>query len=159
MKKAFMLILLFLAATASAQDKAGPQPAKKAKSAVQDIRNFRISFTMKNHALVGTGNFVVMAESQSNYFVGTSTPSRKAEDPRKYGTIVNCMPVPNPNNGLIRAECQFELSAPPALVGEAPQSEGPLQLQTTFEAKLGHTLVLIDEPKRYIEVKFEEVAP
>ena len=164
MRKVFVLVLLSLTMTASAQDKASPKPAKKARQEIQDARNFRITFTMKSHSLFATGNFVVMAGSQANYvlpayaYTSSSDAVTTAGYDNKFGAIINCMPVPNPNNGLIRAECEFQLAAP-GVIPAPPQPTEPLHLQTTFEAKLGRKLVLIDEGRRYVEVKFDEVTP
>ncbi len=143
-----------------------PAKALSVKTNAEESVNFRISFKIKDGELENAGSFVVMSESQANYIIGgekvveVDMPSGKAVEFKKHGTIVNCLPVAKPDSALVRAECQFELSGPLGPVGTLKARPiSTFQLQTSFEAALGRTLVLVDEPTRHLEVKVEVVAP
>lgn len=173
--KRHLTILIFCAALASldAPVRAQADGEKPAKTTTRQSNpgaegaDYRISFKMKDHDLEASGNFVVQNGAQANYVSGGETPSvvsskngEKGVEFKKHSAIVNCLPVENPNNGRIRAECQFELSGPLAPATELKVHPAKtFQLQTSFEVQKGHTLVLTDEPDRRVEVRIDEVAP
>lgn len=125
--------------------------------------NFRISFRIKLDELESAGNFVVQDGSQGNYVTGGDAPievqnSRgdKGLEFKKHATIVNCLPASFPEGGRVLAQCQFELSGPgrPATSFQA-RPPSTFQLQTSFVAALGRSLLLVDEPNRRVEIKIE----
>ncbi len=150
---------------------AAPLPSLPAKSlgvkaGADDSVNFKISFKIKDGELEAAGSFVVMSGSQSNYVAGgekvfeIDSAARKSVEFKKHGTIVNCVAVSKPGGTIVRAECQFEISGPLAPVGDLKARPiSTFQFQTAFEVERGHTLVLIDEPARRLEIKIEVVAP
>jgi pilus assembly protein CpaC len=98
---------------------------------------------------------IVQAQSQANFVVGGEQPypvtgatGSVGVELKKYGVILNVMPVINPNKkDTIRAELQLEVSAPDfsktVQVGNtAVPSFDTRQIQTSVEVKSGETLVL-----------------
>jgi Flp pilus assembly secretin CpaC len=98
---------------------------------------------------------IVQAQSQANFVVGGEQPypvtgatGSVGVELKKYGVILNVMPVINPNKkDTIRAEMQLEVSAPDfsktVQVGNtAVPSFNTRQIQTSVEVKSGETLVL-----------------
>lgn len=97
---------------------------------------------------------IVQAQSQASFVVGGESPYPVTNaqgvgvEFKKYGVILNIMPVINPNKkDTIRAEMQLEVSNPdfskPVQVGNtAVPSLITRQLQTSVEIKSGETLVI-----------------
>jgi len=98
---------------------------------------------------------IVQAQSQANFVVGGEQPypvtgatGSVGVELKKYGVILNVMPVINPNKkDTIRAELQLEVSNPDfsktVQVGNTSvPSFDTRQIQTSVEAKSGETLVL-----------------
>ena len=138
---AMLAFLLGLgAAPLRAQEAALPAsaPAKKlrAPDASREDKLLLVEVVMKSQGVESTSSFVVQAGSQANLkFKG-----------KKSSQIVNLLPVINPNNGNVRAELQFELSAGPDSVW---------QLQTSSEFKLGKKTHLAVVPVA-VDVTFKE---
>lgn len=168
------IILACFAGPAFAAEIAAPsrigksqKPLGRAISDGSSPVNFRISFTIRAGEVSSSGNFVVKNGNQVNYVRGGDTPievknSRgdKGVEFKKHGTIVNCLPTADPNGTLVHAECQFELSGP----GKPETSlqvhpVATFQIQSSFVARKGQPLVLVDEPDRRIEVKIEDAGP
>ncbi len=98
---------------------------------------------------------IVQANSQANFVVGGEQPypvtgatGSVGVELKKYGLILNVMPVINPNKkDTIRAEMQLEVSNPDYskivhVGGTDVPSFVTRQLQTSVEIKSGETLVL-----------------
>ena len=128
--------------------------APKAAEAAPAAANFKISFRLKSADMEKTGNFVIAEGEQANYLVGGEFTRQaldgKETEPKKYGTIVNCLVKTVAGARSANAQCQFELSGP--VQGKAPVV---FQLQTSFVAPLGRPLVLVDEPERLVEIKID----
>lgn len=104
--------------------------------------------------LLSNPKVIVQAGSQANFVVGGDQPYPVTNNQgvgvefKKYGVILNVLPVINPNKkDTIRAECQLEVSNPdfskPVTVGgTAVPSITTRQIQTSVEMKSGETLVI-----------------
>jgi pilus assembly protein CpaC len=104
--------------------------------------------------LLSNPKVIVQAQSQANFVVGGESPYPVTNaqgvgvEFKKYGVILNIMPVINPNKkDTIRAELQLEVSNPdfskPVQVGNtAVPSITTRQIQTSVEIKSGETLVI-----------------
>ena len=105
--------------------------------------------------LLSNPKVVVQAQSQANFVVGGEQPypvtgatGSVGVELKKFGVILNVMPVINPNKkDTIRAELQLEVSNPdytkPVQVGNTsvPSFE-TRQIQTSVELQSGETLVI-----------------
>jgi hypothetical protein len=148
-----LALLLMLAVPASA--------GRKALSAKEGAANYRVAFSVKAGDLSGAGNFVVSDGSQANYVHGGERPHEVATSNgtsvefKKVAFITNCVVAAVPDKEEAAAECQFELSGPgkpdPSHKLKVPPIE-TFQYQTSFTARLGKTLVLVDEPSKRVEV-------
>jgi len=104
--------------------------------------------------LLSNPKVIVQAQSQANFVVGGENPYPVTNaqgvgvEFKKYGVILNIMPVINPNKkDTIRAEMQLEVSNPdyskPVTVGNTVvPSLVTRQIQTSVEIKSGETLVI-----------------
>lgn len=104
--------------------------------------------------LLSNPKVVVQANSQANFVVGGEVPYPTANNQgiqvefKKFGVILNILPVINPNKkDTIRAEMQLEVSNPdfskPVQIGNtAVPSMTTRQVQTSVEIKSGETLVV-----------------
>lgn len=164
--KSLAAVVFFLLSAAPAGAAGSPRPtAPKAPPSARPA-NLRVSFAIRLQDLQSSGNFAVQDGSQANYVRGGETPFEVKTEKgtglefKKYGTIVNCLPASVPGGNTVAASCQFELSGP-GRPETTFQVKPPMtfQLQTTFVAEKGKTLVLVDEPDRRLEVKLEEVKP
>lgn len=149
-----LLLTLLLSLPASA--------GQKKLSVSPGAANFRVSFELKAGDLVGAGNFVVSDGSQANYVWGGEKPHEVTDSHgtgvefKKVALIVNCVVVSVPDKDQAAAECQFELSGPGKPDPDSKLKVPPImtfQYQTSFTAKNGTALVLVDEPARRVEVK------
>lgn len=129
-------------------------------------RNVKLSFKIRNGILESSGNFVLESGTQSNYVVGGERP-RETEHKtgtevefKKYGTIVNALVAFDQPGSLAGVQLQIELSGPQEPMGtlKVPPIE-TFQYQTSFVARLGKPVVLVDEPARRVEVLVEDVTP
>jgi hypothetical protein len=158
---ALLSLAALLPLCASAADKVKPP-----RDAAEAEKDYKISFVLKAEGLERAGSFVTQGGSEGDYNFGGEDPV-KIENKfgtglefKKHHTTVNCIPVANPNNGLIRAECQFEISG--ALKPAADMKDGStisFQYKAAFEARPGKTIVLVDDPTRRVEVKIETIEP
>jgi len=97
---------------------------------------------------------IVQAQAQASFVVGGEAPYPVTNaqgvgvEFKKYGVVLNIMPVINPNKkDTIRAEMQLEVSAPdyskPVQVGNTSvPALTTRQIQTSVEIKSGETLVI-----------------
>ncbi|MDD5656173.1 MAG: type II and III secretion system protein [Elusimicrobia bacterium] len=104
--------------------------------------------------LLSNPKVIVQAQSQANFVVGGEAPYPVTNaqgvgvEFKKYGVILNIMPVINPNKkDTIRAEMQLEVSNPdfskPVQVGNTSvPAITTRQIQTSVEIKSGETLVI-----------------
>jgi pilus assembly protein CpaC len=105
--------------------------------------------------LLSNPKVIVQAQSQANFVVGGEQPypvtgatGSVGVELKKYGVILNIMPVSNPNKtDTIRAELQLEVSNPdyskPVVAsGTTIPSMITRQIQTEVEIKSGETLVI-----------------
>lgn len=104
--------------------------------------------------LLSNPKVIVQAGSQANFVVGGDQPYPVTNnqgvgvDFKKFGVILNILPVINPNKkDTIRAEAQLEVSNPdfskPVTVGNTSvPSITTRQVQTSIELKSGETLVI-----------------
>ncbi len=104
--------------------------------------------------LLSNPKVIVQAGSQANFVVGGDQPYPVTNNQgvgvefKKYGVILNVLPVINPNKkDTIRAEAQLEVSNPdyskPVTVGgTSVPSITTRQIQTSVEVKSGETLVI-----------------
>jgi hypothetical protein len=158
-----------MAASAAAELKPIGQGFKEAVEKItapsSDV-NFKISFKIKTDELESAGNFVAHNASQANYAKGGDSPvelesskEHKGVEFKKYGTIVNCLPVAVPDSDKVDAQCQFELSGPLRPVTSLKVNPiTSFQYQAEFTVQKGRRIVLVDEPDRRVEVKIEELA-
>ncbi len=158
------VLALLSAAPAGAAPTPRPPSAKAAASG--PLANLRISFVMRLKDLQSAGNFTVRDGAQANFVRGGEAPFEVKTEKgtglefKKYGTIVNCLAASAPGAKTVLADCQFELSGP----GRAEttfQVKPPMtfQLQTSFVAEKGKTVVLIDDADQRLEVKIEDATP
>jgi hypothetical protein len=168
MKPCFLVLTLLPAAQAFAAE---PHAAKRLHALAKAVpgpagsykpRNFKVSFKLKAGALEDASNFLVQEGSQANFTHGGEKPFElenklgKTVEWKKHVTLVNCVVSDAPGVGVVAAACQFELSGP--LPPETSLKANPIstfQLQTTFAAKLGEPLVIVDEPARHVEVTIQ----
>ncbi len=168
MKRMFLTTFVCLAVlSASGAGAAGaPRPAAPKAPPSSRPTNFRISFVLRLQDMQSAGNFVVQDGAQANYTRGGDAPFEVKTEKgtglefKKYGTIVNCLPVSAPGGKSVAADCQFELSGP-GRPETTFQVKPPMtfQLQTSFVAEIGKTTVLVDEPDRRLEVRIDEAKP
>lgn len=104
--------------------------------------------------LLSNPKVIVQAQTQANFVVGGETPYPVTNaqgvgvEFKKYGVILNVMPVINPNKkDTIRADMQLEVSNPnysqTVTVGNTTvPSMTTRQIQTTVELQSGETLVI-----------------
>ena len=134
---------------------------KASSTPFSDI-NLKISFKLKFKRLESSGNFTVQSGTQANYVIGGDDPVEisnaqgKGVEFKKHGTIVNILPIVQPDSDRVDAQWQSEISGP--LAPETSLKVNPIatfQIQTEFTVTLGKTIVLVDEPDRRVEVKIE----
>jgi hypothetical protein len=153
--------LIALAVLLAAPSFAADKPVKLAVS-VTDDPLFKVSFRIKAEDLSEAGSFVIQSGTEADYHVGGEDPLQidKAVEFKKHNTSVSCIPVTNPTNGLIHAECQFEISGYRRPVGDIKEPPTiSFQLKTAFDVRPGKTLLLVDDETRRVEVKIEELKP
>src|SRR5205823_310171 len=109
-----------------------------------------------------SGNFRVLNQTQANYVLGGDQPfevetaNGKGVEFKKFGTIVNVLPAIKPDTDIVDSQLQIELSGPLAAQGALKvRPVATFQLQTEFSAPLGKTVLIVDEPDRRVEVRFE----
>jgi hypothetical protein len=128
----------------------------------RESMNLRLSFKLRYKNLESSGNFIVQNGTQANYVLGGEQPFEianaqgKGIEFKKHGAVVNVLPVIDPNADKVDVQWQSEISGP--LEPETSLKVNPVasfQVQTEFIVPIGKTIVLVDEPDRRIEARFE----
>jgi len=148
---------------------AAPAFCADAKSASKPgAVNYRVSFKMKTETLSAASSFLMAAEGQAK-FVQTGEDPHEFDNAQAAGgvgveykkvmALVNCV-ISRAKDGLVQGDFQFELSGPVAPVGKRKMA--PLrifQYATPLVARLGQTVVVVDDADRRIEIRIDEVKP
>lgn len=122
-----------------AAKKRAPAADKEEPAAVEQDLRVQVDASFKG--LKGTADFLVENAVQANHVAGgernakVRTAQGESSAQKKWGFIVNLLPVVNPNRtDVVMVQMQVELSGP----GEAPDEEtSTWQLQTEFQVKKG----------------------
>lgn len=155
----------FLPALLLAASWAAAAPKPKDSFVPAEMKNFKITFLMKHHAMERAGAFLVGEGEQVNGAVGGERPFEVENNQgvgaeyKKEAAIVNCVVQGVPGRPeFVRAECQFELAGAgePALKRTQARPISSFQHQAGVLLKKGKTHVLVEEKDRRIELRVDD---